>query len=245
MRRRISRSTGLVKWSFVLWIWPSVLGAGPSMDDFDAQRQQMVAEQIKARGVTDPLVLKAMSIVPRHRFVPKVHRVLAYTDRPLPIGYDQTISQPFIVARMSELLGLKAGQKVLEVGTGSGYQAAVLAQMGVSVFSIEIVPQLGRQAKKILETLGYRNIQVKVGDGYQGWPDQAPFDGIIVTCAPSHIPTALQDQLAEGGRMVIPVGPSQGVQQLVLLRKTKGEIFKEKIFDVRFVPMTDPEGKAY
>jgi protein-L-isoaspartate(D-aspartate) O-methyltransferase len=225
--------------------WPDrVLPREPG-DDFKPQRLEMVSGQILARDVRDPAVLKAMQTVPRHSFVPPDWRSMAYWDRPLPIGHDQTISQPYIVAKMSELLEIKAGRKILEVGTGSGYQAAVLAEMGAEVFTIEIIAELGQGARHILGELGYGRVQVKIGDGYQGWPEQAPFDGIIVTCAPSHIPQPLQDQLAEGGLMVIPVGPVYGVQQLVLLRKVKGQIQRERIFEVRFVPMQDPKGKPY
>jgi len=228
-----------------LALLPAHLFADRAMQDFDEQRQQMVSRQIRTRGVRDPTVLAAMSAVPRHRFVPSEYQTMAYDDRPLPIGHGQTISQPFIVAKMSELLALKKDARVLEVGTGSGYQAAVLAEMGAKVFSIEIIAALGIEAKKVLGELGYGNVQVKIGDGYQGWPEQAPFDGIIVTCAPSHIPRPLQEQLAEGGRMVIPVGPVGGVQKLVLLRKLKGQIQQEKIFDVMFVPMKNNQGRSY
>jgi protein-L-isoaspartate(D-aspartate) O-methyltransferase len=213
-------------------------------DDFDRLRQRMVASQIRARGIDDARVLDAMESVPRHLFVPPVHRDMAYRDTPLPIGNGQTISQPYIVALMSQLLSVGPGMRVLEIGTGSGYQAAVLAAMGVTVFSIEIVPELGRRAQAVLQPLGYDNIHLKIGDGYQGWPEYAPFDGIIVTCAPERIPAPLEEQLAEGGRMVIPVGQRYD-QQLLLLTKTKGAIHREKIIDVRFVPMVDETGKMY
>jgi len=228
-----------------LILLPAHLLADQAMQNFDEQQLQMVSRQIRARGVRDPAVLAAMSTVPRHRFVPSAYQAMAYDDRPLPIGHGQTISQPFIVAKMSELLALKKDDRVLEVGTGSGYQAAVLAEIGAKVFSIEIIAALGTQAEKVLGELGYGNVQVKIGDGYRGWPEQAPFDGIIVTCAPSHIPGPLQEQLAEGGRMVIPVGPVGGVQKLVLLRKISGQIKKEKIFDVMFVPMKNNQGRSY
>ena len=213
-------------------------------DNFEHQRQQMVTHQLRARDIMDVRVLKAMETVPRHLFVPKDLRNLAYRDTPLPIGHDQTISQPYIVALMSQVLSVEPGQRVFEIGTGSGYQAAVLAEMGAHVFTIEIIPELGRQAINTLQTLGYENIQVKIGDGYQGWPEHSPFDAIIVTCAPSRIPEPLKNQLTEGGRMVIPVG-EKGNQQLLLLVKRKGEIKQEKIVDVRFVPMVDRQGKSY
>jgi protein-L-isoaspartate(D-aspartate) O-methyltransferase len=224
---------------------PPRLFADGSMNNFEQQRQQMVSGQISARGVRDPAVLAAMSVVPRHRFVPSEYQAMAYDDRPLPIGHGQTISQPYIVARMTELLALTKGVRVLEVGTGSGYQAAVLAELGAKVFSIEIIEPLGVEAARVLSALGYGDVQVKIGDGYQGWPEHAPFDGIIVTCAPSHIPEPLKEQLTEGGRMVIPVESKGGLQKLVLLRKVKGQIIEEKIFDVLFVPMTDNQGKRY
>jgi len=217
---------------------------GTQADDFADQRQKMVVTQIGGRGISDASVLRAMQAVPRHRFVPKDLRYLAYHDTPLPIGHEQTISQPYIVALMSQLLSVGPGQRVLEVGTGSGYQAAVLAEMGATVFSIEIVSELGRQAINTLQPLGYENIHVRIGDGYQGWPEHAPFEGIIVTCAPTSIPEPLKVQLAEGGRMVIPVGETH-FQQLFLLTKQGGVIKQEKIVDVRFVPMVDRQGKHY
>jgi protein-L-isoaspartate(D-aspartate) O-methyltransferase len=217
---------------------------GSSADEFADQRQKMVALQIADRGISDASVLKAMATVPRHLFVPPELRDLAYRDAPLPIGHGQTISQPYIVALMSQLLAVQPGQRVLEIGTGSGYQAAVLAEMGVHVFTIEIVPELGRQAIGVLDALDYPTIQVKIGDGYKGWPEHAPFDAIIVTCAPTRIPKPLTVQLAEGGRMVIPSGEKYD-QQLLLLTKQRGIIKQEKIVDVRFVPMVDGQGKTY
>lgn len=207
------------------------------------QRRQMVAEQLVRRGIGDDAVLRAMGNVPRHRFVPESLRSMAYADRPLPIGHDQTISQPYIVALMSEVLEVRPGDRVLEVGTGSGYQAAVLAEMGVVVYSIEIVPELGRQAEAVLTDLNYKRVHVKIGDGYLGWPEKAPFDGIIVTCSPTKIPEPLTAQLAEGGRLVIPVGDF--FQKLVRLTKKEGRIIEEKIEDVRFVPMVNEDGKQY
>jgi protein-L-isoaspartate(D-aspartate) O-methyltransferase len=211
---------------------------------WESQRKQMVAWQIRARGIRNPEVLRAMSTVPRHRFVPYRVRQRAYEDTPLPIGAGQTISQPFIVALMSDVLKLDRSKKVLEIGTGSGYQAAVLGELAGQVYSIEIVTALGETAKSVLQQLGYTNVHVRIGDGYQGWPEQAPFDAIIVTCAPTHIPRPLQDQLAEGGRLVIPVG-GRGRQELVLLAKIKGKIREHKIIPVRFVPMVDGKGKTY
>lgn len=228
---------------FAMWCNSAI--AACDMNDFQDLRQQMVAQQIAARGVRDPAVLDAMKTVPRHCFVPPSLQRHAYNDGPLPIGHGQTISQPYIVAKMSELLDLSPGQRVLEVGTGSGYQAAILAHMEIDVYSIEIVDPLGRQALKRLHALKYQRINTKIGDGYKGWPRHAPFDGIIVTCAPTHIPKALKAQLAEGGRMVIPVGETHGIQRLYLLRKNKGRIEKERVFDVRFVPMINEKGKNY
>jgi protein-L-isoaspartate(D-aspartate) O-methyltransferase len=213
-------------------------------ENFADLRDQMVRYQLKGRDIVDARVLRAMSVVPRHRFVPEKLQKMAYQDSPLPIGHGQTISQPYIVALMSQLLAVESGQRILEIGTGSGYQAGVLAEMGASVYSIEIVPELGRQARKALDPLGYETIFLKIGDGYQGWPQYAPFDGIIVTCAPTRIPEPLKTQLAEGGRMVIPVGPRHH-QQLVLLTKERGKIRQEKVVDVRFVPMVDASGKTY
>ena len=212
--------------------------------DFDRQRQQMVDQQLRNRGISSARVLKAMQTVPRHRFVPEELQFMAYTDTPLPIGHGQTISQPYIVALMSEVLSLHPGQRVLEIGTGSGYQAAILAQMGTMVYTIEIIPQLGALAQKTLQALGYKNVRVKIGDGYLGWPEAAPFDAIIVTCAPEHIPEPLKKQLGEGGRMVIPVGEKDN-QQLLLLTKQEEAMREEKIVDVRFVPMVDTHGKSY
>ena len=198
----------------------------------------MVARQIEARGVADPLVLKAVRKVPRREFVPDPLKEFAYEDRPLPIGEDQTISQPYIVAFMTEALKLKGGEKVLEIGTGSGYQAAVLAEIAGHVYSIEIIPALAERGGKTLEKLGYKNVTVKCGDGYQGWAEHAPFDAIIVTCAPDHIPEPLKRQLGVGGRLVIPVGSF--FQELLLITRTEKGYRKESLLPVRFVPMTGP-----
>jgi len=204
--------------------------------DYYQLRQKMVNEQIMARGVRTESVIKAMQKVERHLFVPEQYRNFAYSDRPLPIGEGQTISQPYIVALMTELLDLKKSDKVLEIGTGSGYQAAILAEICDSVYTIEIIPSLGKQAQALLRELGYHNIHCKIGDGYLGWPEHAPYDGIIVTCAPSKIPQPLKEQLAEGGRMVIPVGATY-TQELVLVTKTKGKLIQKSVIPVRFVPM--------
>ena len=216
--------------------------AGHGMDaqmpesQFEVLRQRMVREQIRRRGVEDPAVLAAMERVPRHLFVPDGFRADAYLDHPLPIGHGQTISQPYIVALMTELLELDRGQKVLEIGTGSGYQAAVLAELGASVYTIEIRDELGRQAGDLLARLGYDNVRVRVGNGYHGWPEEAPFDAIIVTASPPEIPDALVQQLKVGGRMVVPVGAG-GVQDLELLTKTEDGVLSRDIIPVRFVPM--------
>ena len=204
---------------------------------FEAERERMVFRQIESRGVRDPCVLEAMRTVPRHRFVPESQRDRAYTDTPMQIGHGQTISQPYIVAFMSEALELAPDDRVLEIGTGSGYQAAVLAEIIDEVYSIEIIPELAERAEAVLDELGFEGIHLLTGDGYQGWPEHAPFDGIIVTCAPEDIPEALTDQLAEGGRMVIPVGPSGHVQELVRVRKRDGTLHRESLLPVRFVPM--------
>ena len=204
----------------------------------------MVATQIIARGISDEQVLQAMRTVERHLFVPPDLAARAYDDGPLAIGFGQTISQPYIVAFMTEMLNLDSTDRVLEIGTGSGYQAAILAEICQSVYSIEIVPQLGSKAKNLLSVLGYENIFIRVGDGYQGWPESAPFDAIIVTCAPTHVPLSLQDQLREGGRMIIPVGEKY-VQELVLLEKKGGKLKQKSVLPVLFVPMVDEEGKPY
>ncbi len=196
----------------------------------------MVARQIVSRGVSDKLVLTAMRKVPRHEFVPEDIKYRAYEDNPLPIGEDQTISQPYIVALMTELLGLKGGEKVLEIGTGSGYQAAILAEIAAEVYTIEIIESLARTAEQRLKEMGYENITVRWGDGYQGWEEHAPFDGVIVTAAPDHIPQPLVDQLKVGGRMVIPVGSF--FQELKLLTKTGDGVKEKNVIPVRFVPMT-------
>ena len=204
--------------------------------DFKVMREKMVETQIKARGVKDPRVLSALLKVERHRFVSEEYLNSAYSDQPLPIGEGQTISQPYIVALMTELLELKGNEKVLEIGTGSGYQAAILAELGKEVYTIEIVEPLASMAKNRLLQLGYQNIKVKVGDGYLGWPEFSPFDAIIITCAPDHIPEPLVEQLKEGGCMVLPVGAY--AQQLKKIVKRSGKIESTNIIPVIFVPMT-------
>ena len=208
------------------------------MTDFhqETQRAQMIDEQIIGRGITDQDVIAAMRRVPRHLFVADIEASQAYEDHPLSIGYGQTISQPYIVAFMSEALKLQPHERVLEVGTGSGYQAAVLAEIVAKVFTIEIVEPLGTEAKDTLNRLGYKNVQVKIGDGYQGWPEAAPFDAIILTAAPDHIPRPLLDQLAIGGRLILPVG--KFLQELVLIHRTEDGFKQTRLLPVAFVPMT-------
>lgn len=211
---------------------------------YNKQRELMVKTQIEARGIKNERVLQALRKVERHKFVPQKYQRYAYEDHPLPIGEGQTISQPYIVALMTEVLDLDSSKKVLEIGTGSGYQAAVLAEICNFVYTIEIIEVLGKRAERLLANLGYQNIKVKIGDGYLGWKEYSPFDAIIVTCAPSHIPQPLKDQLAEGGKMVIPVGKAFA-QELVLLSKQNGEIKQNAIIPVRFVPMMGEDGKKY
>jgi protein-L-isoaspartate(D-aspartate) O-methyltransferase len=213
-----------------------VVGKKNDSDPEFNQRQSMVDDQIKARGVKDERVLQAMRTVRRHQFVPDEFQEVAYGDEPLPIGHDQTISQPYIVAFMTEALNLKGAEKVLEIGTGSGYQAAVLAEVTKDVYTIEIVESLAIQARQTLVREGYGHVQCRCGDGYDGWPEAAPFDAIIITAAPSHVPEKLLDQLKEGGRMVVPVGTWS--QELVRFTKRNGQIREERLIPVRFVPMT-------
>ncbi len=219
------------------WDLPAAEAQTPPNDERAEERAAMV-RQIRAYGVTNEAVLAAMARVRRHRFIPEAYRGPGdYGDHPSPIGFGQTISQPYIVAYMTERLRVRPGMKVLEVGTGSGYQAAVLATMGAEVYTIEIIPELAEHARKVLAAEGFSQVRVRTGDGYEGWPEAAPFDGIIVTCAPPEIPRKLVEQLAEGGRMVLPVGPSGGTQDLITLRKEGGELVKEDVLPVRFVPM--------
>lgn len=221
-----------------------VPNSGAQNSFFENERKKMVRTQIQARGITDKYVLDAFLNVERHRFVLTEYIKYAYNDSPLPIDEGQTISQPYIVAFMTDALDLERLDKVLEIGTGSGYQAAILAQICDSVYTIEIFENLGNKSKALFSELGYQNISCKIGDGYKGWSEHAPFDAIIVTCSPTHVPQPLKDQLAEGGRMIIPVGRSP-VQYLVLLKKKKGKVREEKVLPVRFVPMLDEEGKKY
>ena len=205
-------------------------------DGYEPLRMRMVEEQILRRGIAQPEVLDAMREVPRHRFIPPEKRSEAYEDHPVPIGWGQTISQPYIVALMTELLDLGGDEKVLEIGTGSGYHAAVLSRVAGHVYTIEIVEGLADRARSTLEELGYDNVTVRTGDGYKGWPDQAPFDAVILTAAPPRIPQPLIDQLAIGGRMVVPVGSF--LQDLQLIVKTDEGLEKRTVAPVRFVPMT-------
>jgi len=212
--------------------------------DYTAKREKMVKKQIESRGVKDEKVLDAMEKVERHLFVLPEYLDRAYDDCPLPIGEGQTISQPYIVALMTELLELNNKKKVLEIGTGSGYQAAILAELAGEVYSIELIEPLGKNAKEILDKLAYTNIHLKIGDGYKGWPENAPFDGIIVTCSPTKVPEPLKEQLAEGGIMVIPIGEHY-VQELAIITKKDGKLIQKGITGVRFVPMKDEKGNKY
>jgi protein-L-isoaspartate(D-aspartate) O-methyltransferase len=224
-------------------LWLCIVLAGPScgagqtaaQHDWPAERQRMVDEQLRPRGIRDARVLGAMQTVPRHLFVPDKQRDYAYGDTPLPIGYDQTISQPYIVALMTEALEVRADSRVLEIGTGSGYQAAVLSALVEEVFTIEIVEPLAIRARETLSQLGYGNVRVRIGNGYLGWPEHAPFDRVIVTAAPEEVPPALVDQLKVGGLMAIPVGSD--VQELRILRRTSRGLDTLARYPVRFVPL--------
>ncbi len=227
-----------------LIVWPAswngaaVPAHPPDQEDFARRREAMVTRQIARRGVDDPLVLAAMLTVPRHRFVPASELRQAYADSPLPIGFGQTISQPFIVAYMCQIARLDSTSRVLEVGTGSGYHASVMTQIADTVYTMEIVPQLADRARAAITSLGYDNIVTRTADGYYGWPDAAPFDAIVVTAAPEHIPPPLVQQLAEGGRMIIPVGHPFLTQYLVLVEKKDGRVTSRQLMPVRFVPFT-------
>ena len=230
------------------WLVVALLAAGgcgqkaPAPSEFAAQRQQMVQRQLVTRGVNDQRVLAAMAKVPREEFVASESRTASYEDRPLPIGYGQTISQPYMVAFMTEQLRLKPSDRVLEVGTGSGYQAAILAELVSEIYSIEIVEPLAKNAETTLQRLGYKNVHLKIGDGYKGWPETAPFDAIIVTCAPDKVPQPLVDQLKDGGRMIIPVG-NRFAQELYLLEKKNSQLKQSVTLPVRFVPMASEAEK--
>lgn len=227
-----------VRYVVFLLIFLITCNLSQSQVSYAEQRVTMVRSQIKARGITDRATLKSMAKVPRHSFVPEKWRMYAYADNPLPIGEGQTISQPFMVAYMTQAVKLKPDSKVLEIGTGSGYQAAILAEITDQVYTIEIVEPLGLAAKDRLKAMGYKEVEVRIGDGYNGWPEKAPFDAIIVTAGAETIPQPLIDQLADGGRMVIPVGPHGGIRQLIRLTKKGDRIKKESLMAVRFVPFT-------
>ena len=210
----------------------------PTPDQYTKEREYMVQSQIESRGISNSAVLEAMRQVPRHEFVLKPYLHLAYADSPLPINYGQTISQPYIVAWMSELLHVEPGDRVLEIGTGSGYQAAVLAEMGIEVYTIEIIPELAQEVRQRLDDLGYSDIHTLNADGYFGWEEFAPYDAIIVTAAPDHLPQPLVNQLADGGRLVIPIGPVGATQTLWVFEKIEGELQATNMGGVRFVPLT-------
>jgi len=215
----------------------------PSTTDHEDLRRRMVQRQIADRGVEDPDVLEAMRTVPRHRFVPEATPQTAYSDTPYPIGHGQTISQPYIVAFMAKAADIESGDRVLEIGTGSGYGAAVLAHLASEVYSIEIIPELAQRARRILEELGYENVRIRTGNGWLGWPEEAPFDAIVVTAAPDEVPEALVEQLAVGGTMVVPVGEVR--QSLRIIEKTEEGLEDESVLPVRFVPMVEePDGGA-
>ncbi len=236
---------GILRWLLALiGVQLLLLGCRGSGEDYSlaaefdrqAERDRMVDRQVIPRGIQDPAVLAAMRRVPRHAFVPQDYSAMAYADGPLPIGHGQSISQPSLVAYMIEALTLQGQEKVLEIGTGLGYQTALLAEIVPRVFTIEIIEPLAKHAEKTLAALGYDNVQVRTGDGYQGWPEEAPFDAIIVTAAPDHIPPPLVEQLAVGGRLMIPVGTV--IQKLVLIHRTKDGYKRSVLLPVRFVPMT-------
>ena len=226
-----------MKWTVLFFLLFSI-SCTQNDPNFDRLRKLMIKNQLQSRGIRDEAVLEVMRSVERHNFVPENYRDRAYSDGPLPIGHGQTISQPYIVAFMTEQLQVSSQHKVLEIGTGSGYQAAILGELAKHVFTIEIIPELAEGAKNILNHLSYKNITVRAGDGYKGWPEEAPFERIMVTAAPTEIPQTLIDQLAPGGRMILPVGAQFLVQYLWVIEKDdQGTVTKEKILPVRFVPM--------
>ncbi len=218
--------------------WGTLILPKPALAQSDAGRDEMVRVQIEDRGVRHPGVLAAMREIPREEFLNPDQRGQAFEDSPQPLSHGQTISQPYIVALMTQGIDPKPGDRVLEVGTGSGYQAAVLSRLAGEVFTVEIVEPLAGRARETLRRLGLGNVHIRTGDGFRGWPEEAPFDAILVACAPSHIPEELIHQLKEGGRMVIPVGSEREVQELLLLTKEGGKVRRERLLDVRFVPMT-------
>lgn len=230
----------LIQSMVILLVWLAVPSCAQERS-FEMERQNMVSSQIKARGIKHKATLEAMEVVPRHLFIPEYLWGQAYRDGPLPIGQGQTISQPYIVAYMTALIEPEKGERVLEIGTGSGYQAAVLSQIVDSVFTIEIVEELANSAQETFRKLGYENIWVRYGDGYYGWPEHAPFDKIIVTAAAEKVPPLLVEQLAEGGKMIIPIGPVFSVQYLILVEKKNGKVKKTNMLPVRFVPFTREE----
>lgn len=239
MNRALRFASRISVWRlFLIWVfWTPTLSAQET-DRWIAERLTMVREQIAAQGISDTATLRAMSTVPRHEFVPEQYRNRAYGDHPLPIGYGQTISQPYIVAYMTEMIRPRAGMKVLEIGTGSGYQAAILAEIGCRVYTIEIFKALADAARERLKRLGYQTVQVRHGDGHFGWEEEAPFDAIVVTAAAGYIPPALVAQLKPGGRMIIPVGSIYGVQNLILVEKDARNATRTRnLLPVRFVPM--------
>ncbi len=244
MKKTILKYSVFLSLLFIVIHITKTMAGNETPELLDLMRENMVQEQIEARGIKDKNVLNALRKVERHLFVPKRYESMAYGDFPLPIGKDQTISQPYIVALMTETLKPDKNTRILEIGTGSGYQAAVLAEVCKEVYTIEIFESLGKRSEALLTKLDYKNVHVRIGDGYLGWKEHSPFDAIIVTCAPTHIPQPLQDQLAEGGKMIIPVG-AKYAQELVLLTKKKGKIKKKRIIPVRFVPMINGQGKTY
>ncbi len=221
---------------FILVFTLLLVAAAPEDAHHTSRREAMVGSQIAARGVTDPATLRAMGTVKRHLFVPEASLADAYDDRPLPIGYGQTISQPFIVAYMTEIIHPQQDNRVLEIGAGSGYQAAILAEIVRNVYTMEVIPELGRAARERLRKLGCRNVEVRIADGYDGWPEQAPFDAIVVTAAAEYIPPPLLKQLKDGGRMVIPIGSPFLIQMLVLVEKKGSQITTTQLMPVLFVP---------
>ncbi len=234
-----------VKLLFILvLLFSQCIGQTTHVKDFEYQRKMMVKKQIAWRGINNKKILNAMRKVPRHKFVPEFYQEYAYEDTPLPIEEGQTISQPYIVAFMTDALDLNPEDKVLEIGTGSGYQAAILAEICDTVYTIEIFKSLGEKAETVLKELDYKNIFIKIGDGYNGWKKHSPFDAIIVTCAPTNIPKPLEEQLSEGGRMIIPVG-EESVQKLVLIKKKNGKLYQHAVLPVRFVPMINKKGRKY